>query len=95
MPNYDHRVIVEIKKKYGDEAMEDFLRARLDQMDAAPSASYTVKIVWNRRLERKATLAEVIHFAKACGDVLIKQRNEAPLQTETKHKRPRRNMPRL
>ena len=73
MPNYDHPVIPGINQTYGNEAMEDFLRANLDQLDVAPRANYSVKMVWNPRLKRRATMAEVIHFTKACNDVLMDQ----------------------
>ena len=94
MPKYDDPVIMEIQKKFGNEAMEDFLRASLDHMASAASASYAVKSVWNPRLEQKATLAEVIHFAKACGDVLIEQNKalKAQLPMEPKRKSQRNRL---
>ena len=94
MPKYDHPVILEIKKLYGNEAMEDFLRANLDQLDLAPCANHSVKMVWNPRLKRKATLAEVVRFAKACGDVLIEQREalEARLPAEPEHRSQRNRL---
>ena len=88
MPNYNHPVISGIKKFYGNVAMKDFLRANLDQLDLAPCANYSVKMVWNPRLKRRATMAEVIHFAKACNDVLMEQCEalEANLPMEPEHR---------
>ena len=92
VPNYDHPVISGIKNAYGNAAMEDFLRANLDQSDLAPSDNFSVRTVWNPRLKRKATLAEVVDFAKTCSDVLIEQREgslEVRLPTEYRSQRNR------
>ena len=88
MPNYNHPVISGIKKFYGNAAMKDFLRANLEQLDLALGANYSVKMAWNPRLKRKATMAEVIRFAKACGDVLMERCEalEANLPMEHEHR---------
>lgn len=68
--------------------MEDFLRANLEQLETAASAGYAVQIAWNPKLKRKATLCEVVSFAKACCDVPTQQKEElkALLPTEPRRK---------
>lgn len=91
VPNYEQETVVEIMKLFGEEPMRDFLRANLEQLTFTASASYGVEIVWSLRFNRKATLAEVIHFAKACCEVLIHQRDQVGvgLPTQLAHKRTR------
>lgn len=73
---------------YGNGAVEDFFRANLDHTDVAPSADYSLRMAWNPKLNRRATLAEVVDFAKACSDVLIEKNKalKAQLPTEPKRK---------
>lgn len=88
MPYYDHKTVIKIKRLFGEEVMQDFMRANLEQLEVAASASYAVRMVWDPREKRKANLAEFIQFARACCKVLIHQLEayKAMLPTEPTRK---------
>ena len=66
----------EIQTKFGTEAMEDFLRACLEQAEVGSSAGYMIQMAWNADKNRQATLDETIRYAKAHCDALTRKNRQ-------------------